>query len=80
MKRKYYRATIKRTPPYAFVNSSYYYEEDVYAYSEDGAIKCINNYYKKGYGDNYVVSIEEISKEEFRGHHKHFQRPKDREN
>lgn len=68
-KRKYYRATIHRIPPYSFVNSSYDYEEDVYALSEDGAIKSIEKYYSKAYGSHYVKEIKEITKEEFKGHH-----------
>ena len=35
--RKYYRVKIHRIPPYSSINGSYYYEEDVWAYSEDGA-------------------------------------------
>lgn len=69
-KRKYYRATVRRVPPYASVNNSYDYEEDVYAFSKDGAIKSIYKYHSKGYGSHYVKEVKEIIKEEFRGHHK----------
>ena len=71
-KRKYYRAIIHRIPPYASVNSSYDYEEDVYAFSEDGAIKSIEKYHSKGYGSHIIREIREITKEEFRGQHKSY--------
>jgi hypothetical protein len=69
-KRKYYRAIVHRVPPYAAVNGSYDYEEDVYAFSKDGAIKSIEKYHSKGYGSDYVKEIREITKEEFKGNHK----------
>ncbi len=68
-KRKYYRAIVHRIPPYSHINGSYDYEEDVYAFSEDGAIKSIEKYHSKGYGSHYIKEIKEITKEEFRGHH-----------
>ena len=68
--RKYYRVTVHRTPPYSSVNGSYDYEEDVYAYSEEGAIKSVEKYHSKGYGSNVPVEVIEITKEEFKGHHK----------
>ena len=71
-KRKYYRAIVHRVPPYAAVNGSYDYEEDVYAFSKDGAIKSIEKYHSKGYGFDYVKEIEEITKEKFRGHHERY--------
>lgn len=75
--RKYYRIVVHRYPPYSFVNGSYYMEEDVYAYSEDGALNSFERYHSKGYGNNYAESIREITKEEFRGQHitKHIPNP-----
>lgn len=35
--RKYYRIKVHRIPPYSHINESYHYEEDVWAYSEEGA-------------------------------------------
>lgn len=70
-KRKYYRAIVCRIPPYSAINGKYYYEEDMYAYSSDGAQKSFDNYHKNGYGTNYMVKLTEISKENFRGHHKY---------
>lgn len=71
-KRKYYRATVHRVPPYASVNRSYDYEEDVYAFSKDGAIKSIDRYHSKGFGYYTVKEVKEIAKEEFRGHHERY--------
>lgn len=68
-KRKYYRVTVHRIPPYSAVNGSYYYEEDVFAYSEEGARKSIEKYHSKGYGSNIPTEVTEITKEEFRGNH-----------
>lgn len=68
--RKYYRVLVRRIPPYAFVNGTYDYWEDVYAYSEEGAINCIARRYRKVYGHNIPLKAYEISKEEFKGHHK----------
>ena len=44
--RKYYRVKIYRIPPYSSINGSYYYEEDVWAYSEDGARNKIEREHK----------------------------------
>ena len=71
-KRKYYRAIVHRITPYAVINGSYDYEEDVYAFSKDGAIKSIEKYHSKGYDSHYVKEIKEITKEEFRGNHKRY--------
>ena len=65
--RKYYRVTIRRIPPYYPVNGDYYYEEDVWAYSEEGATKKIYKQYKGCFGDHTVTKIVEVTKEEFRG-------------
>lgn len=65
--RKYYRVKIHRIPPYSFVNKSYYYEEDVWAYSERGARNKIYKEYKDSYGNHIPCKIIEISKKEFRG-------------
>lgn len=68
MKRKYYRMVIHRFPPYSFINNSYRYEEDTYAYSEEGALKTYRNKHKRSYGRNRIESIREIPKEEYRGY------------
>lgn len=65
--RKYYRVTVHRIPPYSTINGSYYYEEDVWAYSEDGAKNKIFKQQKNGYGQHIPCEVREISKEEFRG-------------
>lgn len=65
--RKYYRVKIHRIPPYSSINGSYYYEEDVWAYSEDGARNKIEREHKNGYGSHIPCEVVEISKEEFRG-------------
>ena len=70
-KRKYYRAIMHRVPPYAGINACYDYEEDVYAFSKEGAIKSIEKFHSKGYGSDYVKEIREITKEDFRGSHEH---------
>lgn len=67
--RKYYRVKVHRIPPYSVVNGSYYYEEDVYAYSKEGAERSVDRYHKNGYGSCIPVEVKEISKEEFRGNH-----------
>lgn len=68
-KRKYYRISATRIPPHSWVNCSYPMEEDVYAYSVEGAENTFNNYHKSSYGGYLVEDIREITKEEFRGHH-----------
>ena len=68
-KRKYYRIKVKRIPPYSAVNGSYYLEEDVYAYSKEGAVRSVEKYHSKGYGSHIPVEVKEITKDEFRGHH-----------
>ena len=68
-KRKYYRVKVHRYPPYSAINGSYYYEEDVYAYSKEGALKSVERYHRKGYGRNIPIEAREITKEEFRGNH-----------
>ena len=69
-KRKYYRLLVKRTPPYSRVNSSYYYEHDIYAYSESGAFRTFSKYHEHGYGSHTIIRVREISREQFRGQHK----------
>lgn len=69
-KRKYYRVKVHRIPPYSAVNGSYDYEEDVFAYSKEGAIKSVERYHSKGYGSNIPIEVIEITKEEFKGNHK----------
>ena len=68
--RHYYRATVHRIPPHRWVNHPYNYEEDVYAFSEHGAKMLIEAYHKNSVGSHMVTAIREISKDEFRGHHK----------
>lgn len=68
-KRKYYRVTVHRYPPYSSINGSYYFEEDVRANTPDGARKSVERYHKKGYGDDIPGDVREITKEEFRGLH-----------
>lgn len=70
--RKYYRVKVHRVPPYSYFNGSYYYEEDVYAFSKDGALNSVAKYHRKEYGENFPVEAIEITKEEFRGAHKRF--------
>lgn len=65
--KKYYRVKVHRIPPYSFVNGSYYLEEDVWAYSEEGAIRKIYRQYKDCYGSHIPREVTEISKEDFRG-------------
>lgn len=65
--RKYYRVKVQRIPPYSSINSSYYYEEDVWAYSKDGAINKINRENKNTFGSHIPREVTEISKEDFRG-------------
>ena len=65
--RKYYRVKIHRIPPYSAINGSYYYEEDVWAYSEEGARNKIFKQHKGGYGRHVPCEVTEISKEDFRG-------------
>lgn len=69
-KRTYYRLLVKRTPPHSWVNSSYYQEHDLYAFTESGARDTFYRYHKGGYGSYTVVNIREISKDEFRGQHR----------
>ena len=66
-KRKYYRVTVHRIPPYSATNGNYYYEEDVWAYSEEGARNKIERQNKDCYGSSIPENVVEISKEEFRG-------------
>lgn len=66
-KRKYFRAKMLRIPPYSFVNKSYYYEEDVWAFSKEGADNKLYKQYKDSYGSIIPQEIVEITKEEFRG-------------
>lgn len=71
MKRKYYEIYVKRVPPFCPINQPYFYKEHVFAYSEDGAIQTFDRYHKDSYGNHYAMSVKEITKEEFRGHHKY---------
>ncbi len=66
-KRKYFRAKMLRIPPYSFVNKSYYYEEDVWAFSKEGADNKLYKQYKDSYGSNIPQEIVEITKDNFRG-------------
>ena len=70
-KRKYYRVTVRRIPPYSTINKPYSYEEDVYAYSTEGALNTVEKYHSKGFGSHIPMNAKEISKDEFRGHHQH---------
>ena len=65
--RKYYRVNVHRIPPYSPSNESYYYEEDVWAYSKEGAINKVNRQHKKCYGSHIPCEVVEISKDDFRG-------------
>ena len=65
--RKYYRVKVKRIPPHYPINTSYYYEEDVWAYSKDGATNKINRTHKNSFGNHIPCEVVEISKEDFRG-------------
>lgn len=65
--KKYYRVKVHRIPPYSSINGSYYYEEDVWAYSKEGAMNKIIRQHKCGYGSHMPCDVTEISKEEFRG-------------
>lgn len=66
-KRKYYRVKVHRIPPYSFVNSDYYYEEDVWAYSSEGALNKIAREHRGSYGKHIPIEVTEITKEDFRG-------------
>ena len=68
--RHYYRIKVHRFPPYSSINGSYYYEEDVYAYSKEGAYNTFCKRNERRYGRNIPEEIIEITKEEFRGNHK----------
>ena len=70
MKRKYVRAKVLSICPHSWTNGSYYKEEDVYASSEENAIRLIDKYHADGFGSHVVEDIWEIPKEEFRGQHK----------
>ena len=65
--RRYYRVNVHRIPPHSAINESYYYEEDVWAYSEEGARNKITKHHKGSYGKHIPCEVVEISKEEFRG-------------
>lgn len=65
--RKYFRVKVHRIPPYSSINGSYFYEEDVWAYSEEGAKCKIDRENKKCYGSHIPREVTEISKDEFRG-------------
>ena len=65
--RKYYRVKVRRIPPYYPINEDYYFEEDVWAYSEEGAANKIIKQYKGCYGSHIPVEITEVLKEDFRG-------------
>lgn len=66
-KRKYFRAKMLRIPPHSFVNKSYYYEEDVWAFSKEGADNKLYKQHKDSYGSHVPQEIVEIAKEDFRG-------------
>lgn len=68
--RKYFRVKIHRIPPYYPINKNYFFEEDVWAYSEKGAAKKIKKEYKCFWGLYSVRKITEISKADFRGEKK----------
>ena len=65
--RKYYRVKIHRIPPHHLMNESYYFEQDVWAYSREGAINKINKHYKGCYGKHVPVDVLEVPKSDFRG-------------
>ena len=65
--RKYYRVNVLRTPPYSLINGTYQYEEDVWAYSEEGAKNKITRQHKNCCGRHIPRKVIEISKEDFRG-------------
>ena len=65
--RKYYRVKIHRIPPYYPINQGSFFEEDVWAYSREGAVDKIYRQYKNCYGRHIPRKIVEISKDEFRG-------------
>lgn len=67
MKRKYFRVKVLRIPPFSSINGSYSYEEDVWAYSEEGAKRKIGRENKNCYGSHIPSEVTEISKDEFRG-------------
>ena len=68
--RKYYKINATRVPPYSAINGSYPIEEHVYAYSEDGARNTFYKYHKNSYGSYVINAVHEISKDEFKGHHR----------
>ena len=56
-----------RISPHSFVNKSYYYEEDVWAFSKEGADNKLYKQHKNSYGRHVPQEIVEIAKEDFRG-------------
>ena len=66
-KRKYFRAKMLRISPHSFVNKSYYYEEDGWAFSKEGADNKLYKQHKNSYGRHVPQEIVEIAKEDFRG-------------
>lgn len=62
MKRKYFRAKVLRICPHSWVNGSYYKEEDVYATSEENAIRLIDKYHADGFGSHVVEDLTRLLK------------------
>ncbi len=65
--RKYFRVKVHRIPPYYPINTDYYFEEDVWAFSEEGVENKIKKKYKKCFGSHIIEKITEVSKADFRG-------------
>ena len=66
---KYYRIFAKRFPPRNAHMKPYLLEEDVKAYSKQGARNVFLKYHSMGYGDHVVKGLREITEEEFCGNH-----------
>ena len=65
--RKYFRVKIHRIPPWCPINKDWYFHQDVWAYSKDGAFKKIHRLYKDVAGKHIPSEATEVSKEEFLG-------------
>ena len=65
--RKYFRIIYNRTSRFSGIVS--HQEEDVYAYTIEGARRTFERYHQNDWGFNSIKDVREIDKNEFRGHH-----------
>ena len=70
----YYRVSIKQVAPsplFGDWDGTWIEEEDVFAYSEDGAYRSVKKNRNKGNGIvSIITGVLEIPKADFRGQHK----------